>query len=411
MSNLDLERLRGLMAAAPATPARAPQTFQKNASKATMAVSADASGVPPSANAGVADAPAAPGVPPVEAAPAEARPTFGPVRRIAANGIMFIGDPHLESTKPGRRTDENYLDTALGKMREAYGIVKERGLLPVILGDLFDNPKDPNPYRVVIRLDRARQEVDGVCLLGNHGLEEDKITAETLNGVAKQFKIVEFVDQTGPWAILEIGGSNIGIGMVPYGHKIPHDIGDWFGDEKLDCRILVTHHDIGFDGAYPGATEPFEIAGCDLVVNGHMHLTKPMLTIGATRWFNPGNILRQSVDCAEHLPSVWIWTPDLWERETRLEQVILAHQKNVFDLTGVRVQADVKAVHAMGKSEFAQMIMAEAQGEGDKARSDSGDHLLEDIHPALQRRKASHGASATVLGLHQRATARLQAKP
>ena len=64
----------------------------------------------------------------------------------------------------------------------------------------------------------------------------------------------------------------------------------------VDRQAWFTHHDIAFDGGYPGAVPPFAVEGCDVLINGHIHKTQKAIMAGRTRWLNPGNITRQSVD-------------------------------------------------------------------------------------------------------------------
>ncbi len=55
------------------------------------------------------------------------------------NGFLFIGDPHLDIKKPGRRLDENFAETVLGKIDFCINYANDHDLVPVFLGDLFDN--------------------------------------------------------------------------------------------------------------------------------------------------------------------------------------------------------------------------------------------------------------------------------
>ena len=59
----------------------------------------------------------------------------------APKGILFIGDPHVSSVRPGRRKDD-YLASVIGKLRKASEICWERSLRPLILGDLFHRAKE-----------------------------------------------------------------------------------------------------------------------------------------------------------------------------------------------------------------------------------------------------------------------------
>ncbi len=58
-------------------------------------------------------------------------------------GLLLIGDPHLDGRIPGFRKD-NYPEVILEKLRWSLDYAEEHRLLPAILGDLFDKPRD-NP--------------------------------------------------------------------------------------------------------------------------------------------------------------------------------------------------------------------------------------------------------------------------
>ncbi|MFO7781159.1 MAG: metallophosphoesterase, partial [Spirochaetia bacterium] len=71
--------------------------------------------------------------------------------------------------------------------------------------------------------------------------------------------------------------------------------------------IWLSHHDIIAPGyEEQGRLRPREIAGVDLVVNGHIHRELGEVEVGATRWVTPGNISRRSRSDAvrDHVPSV-----------------------------------------------------------------------------------------------------------
>ena len=57
------------------------------------------------------------------------------------SGIIFIGDPHITSRKPGRRKDD-FEQAILGKLQESINIANSNDCQPIILGDLFDRPKE-----------------------------------------------------------------------------------------------------------------------------------------------------------------------------------------------------------------------------------------------------------------------------
>jgi hypothetical protein len=327
------------------------------------------------------------------------------ILRKKVNGLLLVGDPHVTTTKPGRRTDEDFLATAIDKLAQAGEIARARGLLPVSLGDFFHKPDEVKPYRMLVSVARAVQGGEQWHeILGNtHTSNEQqsngamKVTEQTALGLCKEWGLLRVIDRSGPWAVLEIEGKKIGLGATPYGLPIPTDVRSAFGEEPVEKVIWFTHHDIAFENAYPGSAPAHEILGCDLVVNGHMHDTKPNIVCGGTTWANPGNILRLSVDMIDHRPSVWEWKPS-----TGMQRHELRFQRDRFDLTGIRVQADGSEMREMSRdSVFAQMLKRERGS--DMERSESGDVIIEDIREVLLDRKSSPEAAAIVEALHRRA--------
>src|SRR5438552_9043364 len=67
--------------------------------------------------------------------------TFMPERDY--RGLLIIGDPHLEGRQPGFRKDD-YPNVILDKLAWCLNYANNNRLLPAILGDLFDKPRD-NP--------------------------------------------------------------------------------------------------------------------------------------------------------------------------------------------------------------------------------------------------------------------------
>lgn len=250
---------------------------------------------------------------------------------LQAHGFLYIGDPHLSSKPIGRRTDTDFCGTVLGKLRYALELASDLDLVPVILGDLFHRPRDTDGRMLVETIQMMRASRHPVyCLVGNHDIDETVLTDRTALGILRAAGVLVAIDQTGPVDEFMLNHQRVGLGATPYGQDIPNDIRAHFPHAVL--RVWLTHTDIAFEGAYPGSLAPFPIQGCDLVVNGHMHLSKPAIACEQTVWINPGNITRTAIDARDHQPRVWVWVPG-----EPLRPEIIPHEGNVFDLTGHQV--------------------------------------------------------------------------
>lgn len=339
------------------------------------------------------------------------------IRRVKTDGIMWIGDPHMTCVRPGRRLEEDFLPVPLGKIKQAREIAEEKNLLMIFLGDMCDNPtakkagtskvvEDTN--RILAGFARATNFRECYTIPGNHDKEEVRLTEGTTLSTMKDLGLINVLEPSGPFLIIEIGDQKIGLGGTPYGETIPRDVRGVFG-EPVDKVIWITHSQFEFDIKNPFLDKVFEIKGCDMVVNGHDHTTMTPKNIGDTWWYNPGNLTRMSIDCLEHKPSVWEWNPSM--EPGVLQQHVLRHEPLVFDMRGLQVQADVGAALAhevkREKSIFSELLVADTSSEME--RSGSGDLLAEDIdryiadHPNM-----SEAAQKILLNLHKRAPEKLK---
>src|SRR3546814_10486496 len=96
-----------------------------------------------------------------------------------------------------------------------------------------------------------------IILVGNHDKRHAVLTdGDTLASIGEA-GVATVVTQSGPIAEIIVGGRRLGLGGTPHGQDIPGDVSHCFPD--ADAVTWLTHHDIAFDGSYPGARAPFEI--------------------------------------------------------------------------------------------------------------------------------------------------------
>ena len=319
------------------------------------------------------------------------------------SGLLFIGDPHISSNKPGRRTEQVFWEVIYKKLEESFLIAEKYDLQIVITGDLFNSPVEYNETikSRLYKLFRS-SKYPVIILTGNHDMANEKELSEgdSLYSFGAS-GVVNIITHTRAVCNLIIDGKNILLGGTPYGSEIPKDVKSYLKKDTDKC-IWLTHHDLGFDGVYPGATELFEMKNCNLVVNGHMHLTKKPITIGDTTWFNPGNITRQSIDTIDHVPAVWEFTP-----KSGIKKHVLTYKKDIFNLVGklVDVSIDSKLVdddnlsEIDAKSLFVDLMKEESST--DISKTDDGSVLLDEINHLIKEKKTPKVISNIVLNLHK----------
>jgi hypothetical protein len=212
-------------------------------------------------------------------------------------GLLFVGDPHLAPHVPGHRRDD-YPAVALEKLRFCLEAAAREDRLPVLLGDLFEVPRE-NGNALVARVLRAIDErfPAGVhALVGNHDIAgralEDADTLSVLVAAGR----VRLLSRE-PW-FGRVGGRPLLLGGTDWARAIPEAVDPLAlgvpAEEAAGALVVwATHHDVRFAGYEEAArVAPREIEGVDLVVNGHIHRPLEPAACGRTLWCNPGNIAR-----------------------------------------------------------------------------------------------------------------------
>ena len=311
---------------------------------------------------------------------------------LRCEGLLIIGDPHVGSRRPGRRKDPDWPGPVLAKLDRCAAIAREGGLATIILGDLFDRPneRDGSLKAQLVRILKSFPHRPLVNV-GNHDIEHTTLSDADSLALLGLCDVVDVVSRSGPALELHLPGRRLGLGLTPFGQDIPRDVSGSF--PEASSLTWFTHHDIAFEGAYPGAVPPFAIQGCELVVNGHIHKTQKPMTAGRTRWANPGNIARQSVDLIEHVPRAWILGAD-----AELRPQVLPYQNDVFDLTGRLLEAASDS-RVAGSVESAFVSLLQAESPGNLKRSDDGSIIRDEIEAQFEAENTPDVVRAIVRSL------------
>jgi hypothetical protein len=290
---------------------------------------------------------------------------------VSPTGGLFIGDPHVSSVKPGKLTDD-FLSAVLSKLSQAATLCCQKRLIPVVLGDLIHRDAENSNF-LRSKLTLALKEFPCIPLEvnGNHGKHSTISVPEDIEfdlNAAGTLELMDEAEQVREW---QIDGKTVRLLCAPYGTALPESV----PVEQDVFNILVSHHDLAFQGAYPGAQVMAEIPGLDMLVNGHMHGTAPTVRLGKTAFFCPGNISRLSTDTKNHKPAVWEWQPAFGQE---LKPHYLECIADCFDLAGklVAPSGTQAAIAELVASEFAQILKAEA---GDNAKTDEAAFLADDL--------------------------------
>lgn len=220
-------------------------------------------------------------------------------------GLAFIGDPHLSSRVPGFRRDD-YPRTALAKLQFCLETSLEQRLLPVLLGDVFDRPRDNANWLIGELLDLlARYEI--LAIYGNHDCRENSLTDDDSFSILLKSGHIRLLTPEFPWQGT-INGQHVVLGGSPWGQPVPEAFPDSAPEppslfstmssdsdkdpEDRSLVIWVTHHDLQTSPEMRTGIKPAERPGIDLVVNGHLHKRQDPIVTGRTTWLIPGNLTR-----------------------------------------------------------------------------------------------------------------------
>ena len=238
------------------------------------------------------------------------------------NGLLVIGDPHLEGRQPGFRKDD-YPNVILEKLTWCLDYARTQRLLPVILGDLFDKPRD-NPNWLIAQLLKVMPE-DVIGLYGNHDVHYNpELTDDDSLSLLIEAKRLRLVSEESPWRGV-MNGREVIVGGSSYRQPIPKTFAPG-GESSSPLVIWLTHHDILIPGYDEGRIRPREIPGVDLLINGHIHRKLDDIAKGQTRWLTPGNISRRSRSDAsrQHVPSAL--RIDVSASDHQLEHIEVPHR-------------------------------------------------------------------------------------
>lgn len=216
-------------------------------------------------------------------------------------GILAIGDPHLESRIPGFRKDD-YPRIALNKIAWCMSYAQTNQLLPIFLGDIFHLPRDNANWLLGELLVLFNQGVIGIY--GNHDVHQNELTEDDSIDILIKAGKYQLLNEKNIWQG-RMNGRAVVIGGTSWGKFLPTRF-DFVGEDTSPLVLWVTHHDVKIPGyEEQGRFNPREIPGIQVIINGHIHRRLENVKTGSTVWITPGNIVRRQRNDAtrEHIPS------------------------------------------------------------------------------------------------------------
>lgn len=225
------------------------------------------------------------------------------MRETDYHGLLFIGDPHLEGRQPGYRKDD-YPEVILRKLEWCLDYARQERLLPALLGDLFERPRD-NPNWMIDRLLNMLQG-EVLTLYGNHDVYQNpQLTPDDSLSLLVSSGRLTLLHPERPWCG-RMQGQPVVVGGSSYRQEIPRDFDCSCHGASTALVVWLTHHDILIPGYDEGRIKPRAIPGVNYIINGHIHRHLEDVVQGATTWLTPGNISRRARSdmTRTHLPRV-----------------------------------------------------------------------------------------------------------
>jgi len=244
--------------------------------------------------------------------------------------IAFIGDPHIDDSQPGNRTD-NYYEALLGKLEFVCLTCEQKNIKFLIMpGDIFDKPVVN--LGVIIDIYRLIKKYNILLkvIVGQHDLTFRYLNKRTSPIVFLQrLKTLQILNKTGRFL-----DDNTFISGLSYGetNETPTF------NKKCKTNILVVHTQVAAEAIGPGVDfltakgVVKKYKGFDLIIAGDYHY-KYIRKFKSTIVINAGILCRKSVIdvVRDHKPAMYIFNCETKE----IKQIEIPHKqaKDIFDLS------------------------------------------------------------------------------
>jgi len=242
--------------------------------------------------------------------------------------ILFATDLHLRAMRPISRTDNNYLNTLMGKL-DQIRVLSEGTDMVVIGGDIFERANAA--HSVVIRTIRAmaKFKVPVYTIIGQHdvmGYQEDSIDA-TAMGILLESGVVKRLDTL--HGVCEEPMVSL-YGLHAFGKA------EWTVPEGEGTKILVAHRMLT-NKPIPNTkciniNDVAEVTNAHVILSGDIHYPHNVEANGV-KFVNPGAMARMSIADRDRHPQVAMITiEDNGEVEVEFQVLDVRPAEAAFDL-------------------------------------------------------------------------------
>lgn len=239
--------------------------------------------------------------------------------------VLFVGDPHFDSSTPLSRLD-SYRKLTLDKLSDILEISINNNVKYVIMtGDVFDKLDQSLSYihdLLTITNLFKDNNIEILSVIGNHDLKYNNMAYFDTTPLNLLFK-VDAIKHLDTLSLSEFNTIIYGI-----------DFNDLDKDITVDNKyynVLVAHY--ALENTVPNESlDNTKVQQFNLVVSGHDHKDYPMKQIGNTTVLRPGSMTRRTRDEYNLTRDVGVYLLDLETKEITFEKLKSArHAKDVFN--------------------------------------------------------------------------------
>ena len=253
--------------------------------------------------------------------------------------LLLVGDMHLRIKAPQRRTDDDFMETCLGKLRQVYQIAYDHDCMDIIqVGDFFDRPDPSKKLLAAVIKQMIGDATRFFTIHGQHDMAyhtEASMESSALRVLeaAGVLQVVENRPTFNAGELLLVGAS--------FGQRPPTlSLIDLPNPDQFRgaFKVLVAHTMVGDKPLWPGQDLPSPRAyakahpGYDLYVLGDYHYDFETW-VGKRAVINPGCLIRKTAAERDHKPKVVVF--DTEAREAEDVYLDVAPASDVFDLDGL----------------------------------------------------------------------------
>lgn len=276
------------------------------------------------------------------------------------NGILIVGDSLISGSRPGRRLDTDFMQTAISKVAQCIAIAQERNLKLIFNGAITRKNFEIGVFSKLIHLFSGK---DVLVVAGDSEYKPKSldINPHSTCKLLSDSGIIKLAEKGGIAEKILIsttkGIKSICLYAVPEGGSTPANIGLQEGINRGDTVFilsrLMNEKTILDEDDGEQDIRLTEWPGASYYVTNRTNQKEPIRKVGRTTWLHTGPLVRTHVREAHITPCAWEWNP-----ETDFNIIEINHSAYIFDDSGF---ASKSTSASYKNSEFTRLLKDESK--------------------------------------------------